>query len=114
MEGLKYSFLEPDKTTDIHIEAVKEYDGASTDRKFVNYGVLINTATSLAPYLEKTGLGHLEDSRVAGTQEKIVKYIGVKKAQNTAELYTNKFTGRVNLAAAEWKHVADSVKEYAL
>ena len=53
MEGLKFSFLDPDKTTDIHLDTVKEYEGASNDRAFVKYGVLINTATALAPYLEQ-------------------------------------------------------------
>lgn len=114
MEGLKYSFLEPEKTTDIHLDMVKEYDKASSDRKFVNYGVLINTATSMAPYLEKSGLGHMEERLVDATQDKIVKYIGVKAAQPAASLYTNQFTGKVNLTSAEWKKVQDSVKEYAL
>ena len=114
MEGLKYSFLEPEKTTDIHLEMVKEYDKASTDRKFVKYGVLINTATSLAPYLEQYGLGHMENKLVAATQDKIVKYLGVKAPQDPAALYTNKFTGKVKLTPAEWKTVEASVKEYAL
>ena len=54
----KYSFLEPAKTTDIHLNAVKEYDGASSDPEVRReYGVLINTAMGLAPYLEGSGLG---------------------------------------------------------
>ncbi len=114
MEGLKYSFLDPEKTTDIHLEMVKEYDKASNDRKFVKYGVLINTATSMAPYLEKSGLGHMEERLVSATQDKIVKYIGVKLAQPTAALYTNQFTGKVNLTPSEWKTVSASVKQYAL
>jgi NitT/TauT family transport system substrate-binding protein len=114
MEGLKYSFLYPDKTTDIHLEMVKEYDSASSDQKFVKYGVLINTATSLAPYLEKTGLGHLEERLVVATQDKVAKYIGVKNTLNPDELYTNSFAGKVNLTPEEWKSVALSVKEYML
>jgi NitT/TauT family transport system substrate-binding protein len=114
MEGLKYSFLEPDKTTDIHLEMVKEYESASTDRKFINYGVLINTAVSLAPYLGDTGLGHLEENLVAATQDKIVKYLGVKAPQPTAALYTNRFAGKVKLTATEWNAVRASVKDYAL
>jgi NitT/TauT family transport system substrate-binding protein len=114
MEGLKYSFLEPDKTTDIHLEMVKEYDNASTDRRFINYGVLINTATSIAPYLAETGLGHLEDKLVAATQDKIVKYLGVKAPQAPSALYTNQFVGSVKLTAAEWNSVRASVKDYAL
>jgi NitT/TauT family transport system substrate-binding protein len=114
MEGLKFSFLEPDKTTDIHLGVVKEYDSASTDRNFVKYGVLINTATSLAPYLESSGLGHMEERLVAATQDKIAKYLGVKATQPPSALYTNQFAGKVNLTAAEWKTVQDSVKEYAL
>jgi NitT/TauT family transport system substrate-binding protein len=114
LEGLKYSFLDPEKTTDIHLEMVKEYDGASSDRSFVKYGVLINTATSLAPYLEQQGLGYMENKLVAATQDKIVKYLGVKAEQDPSALYTNQFAGRVKLTPAEWKAVQESVKEYAL
>jgi NitT/TauT family transport system substrate-binding protein len=114
LEGLKYSFLDPEKTTEIHLAMVKEYDGASSDRDFVKYGVLINTATSLAPYLEQNGLGYMENKLVAATQDKIVKYLGVKAEQDPSTLYTNQFAGRVKLTAAEWKRVQESVKEYAL
>jgi NitT/TauT family transport system substrate-binding protein len=114
MEGLKYSFLEPKKTTDIHLGAVKEYDGASSDRKFVEYGVLINTAMGLAPYLEGSGLGYMEDRLVGATQDKIAKYLGVKSTQDTANLYTNTFAGKIKLTPEEWKQVRSSVKEYAL
>jgi NitT/TauT family transport system substrate-binding protein len=114
LEGLKYSFLDPEKTTEIHLAMVKEYDGASSDRDFVKYGVLINTATCLAPYLEQNGLGYMENKLVAATQDKIVKYLGVKAEQDPSTLYTNQFAGRVKLTAAEWKRVQESVKEYAL
>ena len=114
MEGLKYSFLEPDKTTEIHLDAVKEYDQASADRKFVQYGVLINTAVSLAPYLEQAGLGHMEETLVAATQDKIQKYMGVKTKQAPSALYTNEFSGNVKLSPAEWAGVRQSVKDYVL
>ena len=114
LEGLKYSFLEPDKTTVIHLEAVKEYDGASSDRDFVKYGVLINTATSLAPYLAEHGLGYMDDKLVAATQDKIVKYLGVKAVRDPSALYTNQFAGKVKLTPDQWKTVDESVKEYAL
>jgi NitT/TauT family transport system substrate-binding protein len=114
MEGLKYSFLEPDKTTAIHLDAVKEYEQASVDQKFVRYGVLINTAVSLAPYLEQAGLGYMEERLIAATQEKIEKYIGVKTKQTTSALYTNQFTGKVKLSSAEWATVRESVKDYVL
>jgi NitT/TauT family transport system substrate-binding protein len=114
MEGLKYSFLEPEQITDLHLDTVKEYEQASTDRKFVKAGVLINTAVSLAPYLEQTGLGHMEDRLVTATQDKIEKYIGVKSKQDTAALYTNQFAGRVKLTVAEWTTVKASVKDYML
>ncbi len=114
MEGLKYSFLEPDKTTDIHLDMVKEYEKASNDRKFVHYGVLINTAVSMAPYLEKYGLGHSEERLIEGTQDKVAKYIGVKTKQKPDALYTNKFTGKVTLTPDQWTKVKASVKEYML
>jgi NitT/TauT family transport system substrate-binding protein len=114
MEALKVSFLDPDKATDIHLDAVKEYEGASNDRAFVKYGVLINTAVSLAPYLEQTGLGHMEQRLVESTQEKIIKYLGMKSPQNLTTLYTNEFAGKVKLAPEEWSKVRASVKDYSL
>ncbi len=114
MQGLKFSYLEPDKATDIHLEAVKEYENASADRNFIRYGVLINTAVGLAPYLAQSGLGHMQEELVAATQDKIVKYLGVKAAQKPGELYTNQFAGNVKLTAAEWDGVRDSVKTYIL
>ena len=71
MEALKFSFLDPDKTTDIHLNTVEEYEGASNERAFVKYGVLINTATALAPYLEQNGLDSWRQRLVEATQEKI-------------------------------------------
>ena len=114
MEALKFSFLDPDKTTDIHLDAVKEYEGASNDRAFVKYGVLINTATALAPYLEQNGLGFMEQRLVEATQEKIAKYLGMKATQDPASLYTNQFAGKVKLTPEEWSKVRASVKDYTL
>lgn len=114
MEGLKLSFLDPDRVTDIHLASVKEFEGASGDRDFVKYGVLINTATSLAPYLAEHGLGYMEKRLVEGTQEKIAKYIGMKAQQDVATLYTNKFSGKINLTEPEWRKVQESVKDYTL
>jgi NitT/TauT family transport system substrate-binding protein len=114
MESLKFSFLDPDKTTDIHLDMVKEYEGASNDRAFVKYGVLINTATALAPYLEQQGLGYMEQRLVEATQEKITKYLGMKTPQDLGSLYTNQFAGKVKLTQEEWRNVHASVKDYTL
>jgi NitT/TauT family transport system substrate-binding protein len=114
MEALKVCFLDPDKATEIHLEMVKEYEGASNDRAFVKYGVLINTAVSLAPYLEQTGLGHMEQRLVQSTQEKIAKFLGMKTPQDPTTLYTNQFAGKVRLTPQEWRQVQASVKDYML
>jgi NitT/TauT family transport system substrate-binding protein len=114
MEGLKFVFLEPDKAVDIHLEMVKEYSGEATDREMIKFGILTNTATSLAKYLESQGLGYMERQLVEATQEKIVKYQGLKTPLDPSALYTNQFVGSVQLTAAEWRKVYDSVKPYIL
>lgn len=114
MEGLKYSFLDPGRTADIHLDSVKEYDQASNDQKFVTAGVLINTAVSIVPYLERSGLGYTEDNLVAGTQDKVERYLSVKVKQRPDTLYTNRFAGRVTLTAEEWTTVKTSVTGYVL
>lgn len=114
MEGLKFSFLEPEKTVDIHLEEVKEYEGASTDRDMIKYGVMIGTATALADYLKQRGLGWTERKLVEGTQEKLVKYLGLKDPQDVDTLFTNDFAGKIKLSEAEWAKVYETVKPYIL
>ncbi|MGC2781802.1 MAG: ABC transporter substrate-binding protein [Bradyrhizobium sp.] len=114
MEGLKFTFLEPEKATDIHLEMVKEYAGEVTDREMIRFGILTNTATSLAKYLETQGLGYMERELVEATQEKIAKYQGLKTRLDPSSLYTNQFVGGVRLTADEWRKVYDSVRSYIL
>jgi NitT/TauT family transport system substrate-binding protein len=114
MEGLKFVFLEPDKAVDIHLSMVKEYSGEATDRDMIKFGILTNTATSLAKYLESQGLGYMERQLIEATQEKIIKYQGMKTAMDPNLLYTNQFAGAVKLTPSEWRQVYDSVKSFIL
>jgi NitT/TauT family transport system substrate-binding protein len=114
LEGMKFTFLEPEKSVDIHLNMVKEYSGAPTDRDMIRYGILINTAVSLAKYLETHGLGYMEREMIEATQEKIVKYMGLKTPLDPSLLYTNQFAGGVKLTTDEWHKVYDSVKAFTL
>jgi NitT/TauT family transport system substrate-binding protein len=114
LEGMKFTFLEPEKSVDIHLDMVKEYSGAPTDRDMIRYGILINTAVSLAKYLETHGLGYMEREMIEATQEKIVKYMGLKTPLDPSLLYTNQFAGGVKLTTDEWHKVYDSVKAFTL
>jgi NitT/TauT family transport system substrate-binding protein len=112
LEGMKFTFLEPEKSVDIHLKMVQEYTAA--DRDMIKYGILINTAVSLSKYLETQGLGYMQREMIDATQEKIVKYMGLKTPLDPDLLYTNQFAGSVKLTAEEWRKVYDGVKPYIL
>jgi hypothetical protein len=56
----------------------------------------------------------MQREMIDATQEKIVKYMGLKTPLDPDLLYTNQFAGSVKLTAEEWRKVYDGVKPYIL
>src|SRR6267142_860471 len=57
MEGLAYTYLNPNESIDIHLEQGKEFKGRPTNRDVVKHGQGIMKAMGLVPEVEKNGLG---------------------------------------------------------
>jgi len=104
MEGLKYVYLNPEKSVDIHLNMVKEFKGGSvTNKKVIEYGQAVSTALGMVPAFKEHGLGYQEPSLVQQTADTVTKYMGAKSLPKTDTLFTNKFVGSVKLTEAEWK-----------
>jgi len=104
MEGLKYVYLNPEKSVDIHLDLVKEFKGGSvTNKKVIEYGQAVSTALGMVPAFKEHGLGYQEPSLVQQTADTVTKYMGAKALPKTDTLFTNKFVGSVKLTEAEWK-----------
>jgi NitT/TauT family transport system substrate-binding protein len=103
-EGLKYVYLNPEKSVALHLESVKEFKGGSvTNEKVIEYGQAIGTALGMVPAFRQHGLGYMEPGLVEETAQSVVTYMGVKTLPKTESMFTNQFVGTAKLSDAEWK-----------
>jgi NitT/TauT family transport system substrate-binding protein len=113
MEGLKYLYLNPEKSVALHIESVKEFQGGSiANQKVIEYGQAVSTALGVVPAVKQNGLGYMDPELVATTAKTVETYMGVKNAPPTATLFTNKFVGAAKLTEAEWAEVEKRSEKY--
>ncbi len=113
MEGLKYVYLNPEKSVALHLESVKEFKGGSvTNEKVIEYGQAVSTALGMVPAFKQHGLGYMEPSLVEQTAQTVATYMGVTALPKTASMFTNKFVGAVRLTETEWKTTEDRSKKY--
>jgi NitT/TauT family transport system substrate-binding protein len=112
MEGLAYTYLNPNESIDIHLQMVKEFQGSPTNREVVKHGQGVMTAMGLAPEVEKNGLGFMDPEMVKRTRETVMTYMGAKDVPAAEQLYTNAFAGKTRLTSAQWSTIRESVKRY--
>jgi NitT/TauT family transport system substrate-binding protein len=113
MEGLKYVYLNPEKSVELHIESVKEFQGGSVaNQKVIEYGQAVSTALGLVPSVKANGLGFMEPALVATTAQTVATYMGVKTLPALDKMFTNQFVGAVKLTDAEWDAVAKRAEKY--
>ena len=104
MDGLKYVYLNPEKSVQLHLESVKEFQGGSiANQKVIEYGQAVSTALGTVPAFKKDGLGYMEPALVEQTARTVETYMGVKNLPKTDTMFTNKFVGSARLTDAEWK-----------
>jgi NitT/TauT family transport system substrate-binding protein len=113
MDGLKYVYLNPEKSVVLHIESVKEFQGGSiANQKVIEYGQAVSTALGVVPGVKQNGLGYMDPELVATTAKTVETYMGVKNVPPTATLFTNKFVGAAKLTEAEWAEVEKRSENY--
>ncbi len=113
MEGLKYVYLNPEKSVELHIESVKEFQGGSpANQKVIEYGQAVSTALGIVPSVRQHGLGYMDPDLVATTAHTVETYMGVKNAAPVQTLFSNKFVGAAKLTAAEWSEVEKRSEKY--
>lgn len=113
MEGLKYVYLNPEKSVALHIESLKEFQGGSAaNQKVIEYGQAVSTALGVVPAARQNGLGYMDPELVATTAKTVETYMGVANAPPTPTLFTNKFVGAAKLTEAEWAEVEKRSEKY--
>ncbi|MCC6610061.1 MAG: ABC transporter substrate-binding protein [Burkholderiales bacterium] len=105
MEGLKYVYLNPDESVNIHLDAIKEFKDSQQNRDVIRYGQAISTALGMTPAFRDEGLGYIEPSLVEETRKAVETYMKSPGIPPADKISTNKFVGRVKLTAQEWMAV---------
>ena len=111
MEGLKFSYLEPDKALSDFVEAIPEAGKTERDRRITMASLLINTAEGLTEDARRNGLGWHDESKVKRTLE-ISDYLKLPSVPAPNTVYTNQFVGNVKLTDTEWAKVRELAKPF--
>jgi NitT/TauT family transport system substrate-binding protein len=113
MEGLRYVYLNPERSVELHIESVKEFQGGSVaNQKVIEYGQAVSTALGMVESVRKNGVGYMDPDLVAITANTVQTYMGGKDLPAVDTMYTNKFIGSVKLTDQEWSAVQARSEKY--
>ena len=113
MEGLRYVYLNPERSVELHLESVKEFQGGSVaNQKVIEYGQAVSTALGMVEPARKNGIGYMDPEVVAITARTVQTYMGGKDLPAVDKMYTNKFVGSVKLTDEEWTAVQARSEKY--
>lgn len=113
MEGLRYVYLNPERSVELHLESVKEFQGGSVaNQKVIEYGQAVSTALGMVEPVRKNGVGYMDPELVAITANTVQTYMGGKDLPAVDKMYTNKFIGSVKLTDQEWAAVQERSQKY--
>lgn len=114
MEGLKFAYLNPDKTLEDFMEAIPESGKTDRDRKITRHSLMINTAEGLTEAVRVHGLGWHDPKKVKFTLDVVNANLKLAKVPALDAIYTNQFVGNIKLTDAEWQRAHAMVKDYLL
>jgi NitT/TauT family transport system substrate-binding protein len=108
MDGLKFVYLNPDKSVELHIDSLKEFQGGNAaNQKVIEYGQAVSTALGMTPAFKNRGLGYQDPDLVAETARSVETYMGATNLPKIETMFTNQFVGPVKLTEAEWAVVEE-------
>src|SRR5215471_7937916 len=114
MEGLKYVYLDPEKSVALHLESVKEFQGGSVaNQKVIEYGQAVSTSLGMVPGFRDVALGYMDPNLVNETRQTVETYMGVKNLPPADKMFTNKFIGSAKLTSPEWSAVEARAQKYS-
>jgi ABC-type nitrate/sulfonate/bicarbonate transport system substrate-binding protein len=112
MEGLRFSYLNPQQSLEDFVDAVPEAGKTERDRAITMSSLLINTAEGLTDQVRANGLGWHDEAKMKQTLEIGSSYLSLPSSPALSSLYTNEFVGSVKLTDAEWVRTREVAKPY--
>jgi NitT/TauT family transport system substrate-binding protein len=112
MEGLRFSYVNPDKALEHFISAVPESGKTERDRGITRHSLLINTASGLTDDAKTHGLGWHSQAKLEETLRIVNTFLRLPTPPVVSSIYTNDFVGNVKLTDDEWTRAEAMAKEY--
>ena len=112
MEGLRFSYINPDKTLEDFIAAVPESGKTERDRGITRHSLLINTASGLTEDAKMHGLGWHNPTKLEDTLRTVNTFLKLPAPPPASSIYTNEFVGNVKLTDEEWRAAQEKAKDY--
>lgn len=112
MEGLRFSYINPDKTLEDFIAAVPESGKTERDRSITRHSLLINTASGLTEDAKTHGLGWHNPTKLEDTLRTVNTFLKLPAPPPASSIYTNEFVGNVKLTDEEWRAAEEKAKDY--
>jgi NitT/TauT family transport system substrate-binding protein len=112
MEGLKFSYLNPEETLKDFVEAIPESGKSERDRQITRHSLMINTAEGLTDDVRRHGLGWHDEKKVRRTLDIANAYLNLTSLPDIKSVYTNEFVGNVKLSETEWNRTTELAKDY--
>lgn len=114
MEGLKFSYLNPDATLEDFVAAVPESGKTERDRSITRHSLMINNGSAFSENVRKNGLGWHDPQTVEFTLKTLKPFLKLEKDVQASVIYTNDFAGKVKLTDAEWQKTRELAKDYLI
>jgi ABC-type nitrate/sulfonate/bicarbonate transport system substrate-binding protein len=102
MEGLRFSYLNPQQALEDFVDSIPESGKTERDRNITMSSLLINTAEGLTEEVRRNGLGWHDEAKLKRTLEISDTYLKLPNIPPLDTVYTNKFVGSIKLTDAEW------------
>jgi len=114
MEGLRFSYIDPDRTLDDFISAIPESGKTDRDRTITKHSLLINTATGLSEEVHRNGLGWHDPAKVEYTLNTVNTYLKLPKMPPVSSIYTNDYVGNIRMTDQDWARARELAKNYLI
>ena len=105
MEGLRFSYLNPQQTLEDFVESIPESGKTERDRNITMSSLLINTAEGMTEEVRRNGLGWHDEAKVKRTLEISDTYLKLPNLPPLDAIYTNQFVGTFKLSDDEWAKI---------
>jgi NitT/TauT family transport system substrate-binding protein len=105
MEGLRFSYLNPQQTLEDFVESIPESGKTERDSNITMSSLLINTAEGMTEEVRRNGLGWHDEAKVKRTLEISDTYLKLPNLPSLNAVYTNQFVGTFKLSDDEWTKI---------